>query len=304
MGRGSTDDILTLLVLGVGGYLIYTKTDWFQQGFEAVKQLVGEVRGVKGGSSAAPSGGGGSIAGGNAAAGKGSFMFPGTGKTWTAQDTGKKTRNYASGKASTGTTEYNASGVGPVTNLETELWVNVGSCNDSVSTKVFGPTHSGSNCCFLIMNVDCASGQFELGGEGPHPDTDSSNIAKGQSMGSIQNKEVGIKLVTTKSGSGYTAKGYGNTGSGWKEYLSASFTEFGKNKKSSTPHASSIIQFRTDCSNVKYSVAKAQEHTGGGSAPAAAAPTKKSNYTSAGSYTTSLFTNNRPMALGIYGIRN
>ena len=303
MGRGFTNDILTLSVLAVGGYLIYTKTDWFQQLFEAAKSIMGDIKGGVGGrksSGGTPStggaggGGGADISGGNAAAGKGQFMFPGTGKTWTAKDSGKTTRNYASG-GSSGTTQWDIKGVGPVTNIETELWVNVGSCGDSVSTKVYGPDHSGRACCFLIMNVDCASGNFELGGEGPHPNTASGNIAKGQSMGSIKNKEVGIKLVTTKSGSGYIAKGYGNTGSGWKEYLSANFTEWGDNKKSSTPHSSANIQFRTDCNGVKYSVARAQEISGGGGSS-----TTSSGYTSAGQYSNSLFTHNKPIPVNFY----
>ena len=197
-------------------------------------------------------------------------MFPGTGKTWTAKDSGKKTRNYASGKASTGTTQWDISGVGAVTNIETDLWVNVGSCKDSVSTKIYGGSHSGGNCCWLILNVDCASGTFELGGEGPHPTTQSSNLGKGGSMGSIQNKEVGIKLVSTKSGNTFTAVGYGNTGSGWKEYIRKTFSQFGASKKASSPASGATVQFRTDCSGVKYSVARAQEVRAGGAASAGA----------------------------------
>lgn len=216
-------------------------------------------------------GGGGDIGGGNVSAAKGSFMHKGTGKTFTAVDSGKKTRNYASGKASTGTTQWDAKNVGSVTNIETDLWVNVGSCKDSVSTKIYGGSHSDGNCCWLILNVDCASGTFELGGEGPHPTTESSNLGKGGSMGSIQNKEVGIKLVSYKTGSGFTAIGYGNTGSGWKEYIRKTFTQFGAKKKASAPASGATVQFRTDCSGVKYSVARAQEIVAPGGASAATA---------------------------------
>lgn len=304
MGRGFNNDILTLGVLAIGGYLIYTKTDWFQQLFDAVKDIMGDIKGggiagrrPSGGGSVPTGGDGGDISGGNASAGKGQFMFPGTGKTWTAKDSGKKTRNYASG-GSSGTTQWDIKGVGPVSNIETELWVNVGSCGDEVSTKVFGPDHSDNNCCWVILNVDTSSGQFMLGSEGNHPDTNKSNLGKGQSMGSIKNKEVGIKLVVTKSGGGYIAKGYGNTGSGWKEYLSANFTQWGVNKKSSTPHGSANVQFRTDCSGVKYSVARAQEIAGGGGGTAAGRTS--ANYVSAGQYSTSLFTRNKPLPLGYY----
>ena len=83
----------------------------------------------------------------------------------------------------------------------------------------------------------------------------------------LKNKRTGIKLVTLKSGSGYTAIGYADTGSGWKEMLRKTFTQWGVKKKASTPHGSATIQFRTDCSDVKYEVAEAAEinPTGGAS---------------------------------------
>ena len=164
MGRGFNNDILTLGVLAIGGYLIYTKTDWFQQLFDAVKDIVSDV---KGGSSAArrPSGGGDvggdTISGGNLSARDNQTIFHGTGKRWKAVDSGKKTRNYASG-GSSGTTQWDIKNVGPVTNLEVTTYVNVGSCGDEVSLKVYGPNHSGSNCCWVILNVSCGSGQFML----------------------------------------------------------------------------------------------------------------------------------------------
>ena len=89
-------------------------------------------------------------------------------------------------------------------------------------------------------------------------------------MGSIQNKEVGIKLVSTKSGNTFTAVGYGNTGSGWKEYIRKTFSQFGASKKASSPASGATVQFRTDCSGVKYSVARAQEVRAGGAASAGA----------------------------------
>lgn len=315
MGRGFNDDILTIGVLAVGGYLIYTKTDWFQQMFTAIKDIVADVKGgVKSGGGR----GGGSVGQGNLSASGAQTIFPATGKKWTAKDSGKKTRNYASGKASTGTTEWNATGVGAVTNIESTLLVNVGSCSDTVSIKHYGPTHSGSNCCFLIMDVECDTGKFMLGGEGPHPTTESSNLGTGGSMGSIKNKEVGIKLVTYKSGSGFTAIAYGNTGSGWKEYIRKSFTEFGAKKKASSPHANSQVQFRTDCSGVKYSVAEVAEinPTGAGAGAAAAAASapatveskkassKYTTYYSSGQFSNNLFTKNKRLPVGYYTVRN
>ena len=292
MSRAFMNDILTLGVLAVGGYLIYTKTDWFQQLFEAAKDIVADVKGGGGGAGRRPSGGGGdvgggTISGGNLGARDSQTIFHGTGKRWKAVDSGKTKRNYASG-GSSGTTQWDIKNVGPVTNLEVTTYVNVGSCGDEVSLKVYGPNHSGSNCCWLIMNVDTSSGQFKLGGEGNHPSTNKTNIGTGGSIGSIKNKEVGIKLVTFKSGGGYTAIGYADTGGGWKEMLRKNFTQFGNEKKSSTPHANATIQFRTDCSGVKYRIAEAAEiNPTGGTA----------NYAriSAGQYSNSLFTVNQPL---------
>jgi hypothetical protein len=294
MGRGFNNDILTLGVLLIGGYLIYTKTDWFQQLFDATKSIFADIKGgSKGGKPlldlGGGAGGGGGDVQGNLSATGGQTIFPSTGKTWKAVDSGKKTRNYASG-GSSGTTQWDIKNVGPVTNLEVTTYVNVGSCGDEVSLKVYGPSHSGSNCCWLIMNVDCNSGQFKLGGEGNHPSTNKTNIGTGQSIGSIKNKEVGIKLVSFKSGSGYTAIGYADTGGGWKEMLRKNFTQFGNEKKSSTPHQNATIQFRTDCSGVKYRIAEAAEIN-----PTGAAATRTAAYTSAGQYSNSLFTVNQPL---------
>lgn len=293
MARGLTNDILTLVVLLGGGYLIYTKTDWFDQGMKAVKDIFTDIRGGGGGRSSgggggsAPTGGGGGDVQGNLSATGGQTIFPSTGKTWKAVDSGKKTRNYASG-GSSGTTQWDIKNVGPVTNLEVTTYVNVGGCGDEVSLKVYGPSHSGSNCCWVILNTDCNSGQVKLGAEGPHPDTNKTALGSGTSIGSIKNKEVGLKLVIFKSGSGYTAIGYADTGSGWKETIRKTFSEWGVKKKASTPHSSATIQFRTDCSGVKYRIAEAAEINPSGAA---------ANYTriSAGQYSNSLFTTNQPL---------
>jgi hypothetical protein len=297
MGRGFTNDILTLGVLAIGGYLIYTKTDWFQQLFEATKSIFADIKGGGGkkplldlGGSSGGGGGGGDVQGNLSATG-GQTIFPSTGKTWKAVDSGKKTRNYASG-GSSGTTQWDIKNVGPVTNLEVTTYVNVGSCGDEVSLKVYGPSHSGSNCCWVILNTDTASGQVKLGAEGPHPTTDKTALGSGTSIGSIKNKEVGIKLVIFKSGSGYTAIGYADTGGGWKETIRKTFSEWGVKKKTSTPHGSATIQFRTDCSGVKYRIAEAAEINPTG---AATAGRTSANYVSAGQYSNSLFTVNQPL---------
>jgi len=234
---------------------------------------------AKGGGDAGAGADVGGDLGGNLSAGTGQTMFPSTGKKWTAKDSGKTTRNYASG-GSSGTTQWDIKGVGPITNLEVTTVVNVGGCGDEVSIKVYGPSHSGSNCCWFIMDVNCNSGQFMMGGEGPHPKTSKNGLGTGGSIGSMKNKDIGIKLVIYKAGSSYTAIGYSSVGGtgGWKEQMRKSFTQFGESKKSSTPHADATIQFRTDCNGVKYKEAWASEIHPPGSAAFAKAMMARAYY--------------------------
>lgn len=294
MGRGFNNDILTLGVLAIGGYLIYTKTDWFQQFFEAVKSIAGEVRGGVGGrrpssGGAAPSGGG-DVQGDLSASG--GTIFPSTGKTWTAKDSGKKTRNYASG-GSSGTTQYDIKGVGAVNNLESTVDFDWGNCNDTMSIKHYGPDHSDGNCCWIILNVDGA-GKFFLGGEGNHPTTEKSNLATGSSMGSIKNKRVQIKFVTWID-SQVHARGYGNVGGQWKEFIKWDGSQFGAAKKASKPASDANVQFRIDCSGIKIHSATCSEIRPTGGATSA--------FTRAGQYSNSLFTVNQPIPLGYYNNR-
>ena len=144
---GVLTTILTLGGLAFAGYYLWVHTDFRQFIQDVMKPGAPRPSGPIPAPRTPAASGGGAVPAGNTSAAKGSFMFPGTGKTWTAKDSGKKTRNYASGKASTGTTQWDISGVGAVTNIETDLWVNVGSCKDSVSTKIYGGSHSGGNCC-------------------------------------------------------------------------------------------------------------------------------------------------------------
>lgn len=236
------------------GHYVFTQTDIPSQLQTLIKGDGG------GGKTAVPSTPttGDSVPKGNLSAGAAGLLYPSTGKAWKAKDSGKTKRNYASG-GSSGTTQWDIKNVGPITNLEVTSFLDVGNCGDEFSIKVYGPDHSDGNCCWLIMDVDCNTGQFMMGGEGPHPSTSKNGLGTGQSMGSMKNKEVGIKLVTMKTGSGYIAIGYAYTGGKWTEMIRKSFTQFGDKKKSSTPSGNANIQFRTDCSGVKYRIAEAAE---------------------------------------------
>jgi hypothetical protein len=252
---------------------------------------------IKGGGAAgrrpSSTSGGGNIGGGDIQgdlSASGGTIFPSTGKTWTAKDSGKKTRNYASG-GSSGTTQYDIKGVGAVNNLESTVDFDWGNCNDTMSIKHYGPDHSDGKCCWIILNVDGA-GKFFLGGEGNHPTTEKSNLATGSSMGSLKNKRVQIKFVTYID-SQVHARGYGNVGGQWKEFIKWDGSQFGAAKKASKPASDANIQFRIDCSGIKIHSAVASEirPTGG----------TTSAYTySAGQYSNSLFTYNKPIPVNFY----
>lgn len=270
--------IANLIVIGgivYVAYYLYTQTDVFSQ-------LQALLKGDGGGSGAPQSQQQGmSPSMGNVNAGAGGLIYPGTGKSWVLKDGGHRKTNYRSGGSSP-TRRWFARGVGAVKNLETTARVKFGSCKDTISIKHYGPNHNNKNCCWIILNVDI-NGNFFLGGEGPHPSTSKDNIGKGQSsMGSIANKTVEVKFITYYVGNTIHAEGYGRvTGGGqWKKCLAHTATQFGRNKKSSTPHSNSEIQVRVDC-NVDIESATAAEinPAGGGGTRAAALALKKSYYT-------------------------
>jgi hypothetical protein len=253
------------------GYYLATQTD-------VLSQLQGLLKGDGGKNPNAPvtpsvsttpsSAGAGSSVQGNLSAGATGLLFPGTGKTWTAKNSGKTTRNYASG-GSSGTTQWDAKGI-PANNIESTVDFDWGSCSDTMSIKHYGPDHSDGNCCWLIMNVDGA-GKFFLGGEGPHPTTEKSNLATGSSMGSLKGKRVQVKLVTWID-SQVHARGYGFTGGKWVEYIKWDGASFGAKKKASKPASGANTQFRIDCSGINiHSATTAEINPSGGGAKAALA---------------------------------
>lgn len=195
---------------------------------------------------------------GNTATAETGLIFTGTGKSWTAKDSGKTTRNYASG-GSSGTTQWDIKNIGQaVTNLEVTMVINVGGCSDESSIKVYGPDHNDSGCCWLILNVDNNSGLFQLGGEGPHPDTDKTNRGTGQSIGSMKNKRVAIKGVFWID-SQVHARGYHYEGGSYVLKLTGDMANFGDNKTANKPASQNNVQFRTDCNGVDMIHASAAE---------------------------------------------
>src|SRR5690349_13284062 len=138
MGRGFTDDIVTLVVLAAGGYLIYTKTDWFQQGLAVVKDFIGEVKGglkTSGGGVSSGGGGGGLVPTGSGTDKNGvKLLYP------SSQITYNYRVNPNDG------VRYDFTGLPMDRYLSCELTgYFTGSGSDEVSGKLGGGSHNDSN---------------------------------------------------------------------------------------------------------------------------------------------------------------
>lgn len=110
---------------------------------------------------------------------------------------------------------------------------------DDLSIKMWGPTHSGNNCCWCILNTS-PSGQMKMRGEGPHPDT--SDIGP---KGSVGGKPTCVKAVIRPGPRGAHVEGYGLVGGVWKKGLTYD-GPCGLNKKSTTVSPNQQVSFRCD----------------------------------------------------------
>lgn len=152
----------------------------------------------------------------------GAMIYKGTGKVMNAKDEGESTRNYASGKPSDKTHEWNVESC-PFDAYEFTAFVTINKIehDDTVSMKLYGPHHKGAGswyCC----DIDFNAGQFLGGWESPHPNT-TTGCVKGQSIGKIVGKKVGLKSVIWPLSSGgahleFYADASGGTN--WKQLFS------------------------------------------------------------------------------------
>lgn len=244
MARGSnTEDLMILAVLAIGGYLVYTKTDLFQQGLDAVKGLIG---GGLGGSGSISEGGG----------------CPGGTNCGPCrnQSGGRRCEcNNYKGDA------YEATFCG--------TW-----SGDDLSIKMWGPNHTGKNCCWCILSVS-PNGQMKMRGEGPHPSTGNLGGASG---GSVGGKPSCVKALIRPGSKGAHVEGYGLVNGSWKKGLTYD-GPCGNKEKKTKAHPNQQVSFRCDgkmdmkCATVK--------------------PLSNVNYVSAGQYSNSLFAYNDPMPL-------
>lgn len=248
MSRAFMNDILTLGVLAVGGYLIYTKTDWFQQGLATIKDLIGEIKGGGGPLIDLGGGGGGTIS---------------TEGTCTGTPLTRDTGN--------GREEWESKNV-PWDAYEV-TWCGTFS-GDDLTFKLYGPSHSGSACCWCVIHVK-EDGRIVGGGEGPHP---SSNC---EHSGSSNGKSGKASCYKATIEPGPIQRGYALVNGKWE--LRMEYKGPCGCKQQASKKTGNTLMVRNDgTANTKCASVK----------PLGAA----SNYTrlSAGQYTNSLFTYNRP----------
>ena len=110
---------------------------------------------------------------------------------------------------------------------------------DDLSIKMWGPTHSGKNCCWCILNTS-PEGNMRMRGEGPHPDT--SDIGP---KGSVGGRPTCVKAVITPGPRGAHVEGWGLVGGTWRKGLVYD-GPCGLNKKSTTVSPNQQVSFRCD----------------------------------------------------------
>jgi len=149
----------------------------------------------------------------------GKTVYTSTGKTASPKDTGQKTRHYQSGKPDDKTEEWNIAN-SPFKNYEYTTYVNVGKPDhdDQVSFKFYGPTHQDGKGAWHLVDVGFMKGDFSLGHEKPHPKTTMGEV-KGQSIGSIVGKTVGLKGVIYQGPKGNHIEGWADVGGTWKKMV-------------------------------------------------------------------------------------
>ena len=133
---------------------------------------------------------------------------------------------------------------------------------DDLSIKTFGPSHSGSSCCWCILSVS-PDGAFGLRHEGPHPTT-------GDKTGTTAaiGKPSCVKAIVKPGSGGINLEGWGLVGGTWKKAFSYS-GPCGMSKKSTTPASDQQVSFRCDGSlNTTCATVKPLDGGGGGGAAA------------------------------------
>jgi hypothetical protein len=142
----------------------------------------------------------------------GKTIYPATGKSMVAKNSGKTSRHYQSGGTSA-TTEWNVAGC-PFEDYEMTGYVTFNA--DECSWKMLGNGHSDGKGAWHNFNLRI-DGKTGLGYEHPHPKT--TKLYNGGSVGSVKGKKVGVKAVIWRIPSGHHVEGYVDIGTGWKKMV-------------------------------------------------------------------------------------
>ncbi len=137
-------------------------------------------------------------------------------------------------------------------------------CGEEATIKHLGPRHQrdGVDCCWVISNVE-QNGDCFFGAEGPHPDTDNSQVKLGN-VGNLRNKQVGIKSIVWKTLSGWHQELWVDTTASmtrWRKMGFRNFTSWGYKKTTSqfALTGPQQVEFRVDCSQAKWLAWSVQE---------------------------------------------
>ena len=185
-------------------------------------------------------------------------LYETTGRTEKLTEEPFKTRHYASGKPDDITKEVNSALGCPFDSYELTLYVTVDDTDhdDNISVKCYGPQHDDGIGKWYITDLSFDAGLWSQTHEEPHPTTPKPNTF-GTRIGSIVGKEIGMKVVIWKKGSGAHMEGWADYGDRiWKKGISTDNID----GKLYSPDDDQKIQIRIDAAHiVKYKCFSVQE---------------------------------------------
>jgi hypothetical protein len=188
-------------------------------------------------------------------------VYPATGRK---QVPGDKLQHitYASSHKGTTSRRINADNV-PFSSYEANWYLtlngqNCGKGYNQATIKMWGPTHSDSNCCWALLVID-DKGNLSFGGEGPHPHTSTSQ-KKIASLGSLTGKSLGLKgIIWPLATGGAHLEAWVDLGAGWKKMGTWDRATVGFSKTETKPAANQEVEFRIDCVGVTVKCAQVNE---------------------------------------------
>ena len=135
---------------------------------------------------------------------------------------------------------------------------NCGKGFNQATIKLWGPTHSNSNCCWALLVID-DKGNLSFGSEGPHPTTSTSE-RKLANLGPLTGKSLGLKgVIWPLATGGAHLEAWVDLGTGWKKMGTWDRATIGLKKTETKPAANQEVEFRIDCVGVTVKCAQVNE---------------------------------------------